>query len=433
MSTQDSDNQTPKEEVLGYLDSLEWSVSKYVQHVPTTLDGFLQLDVLLHEGTTRPKRSHAQFLETFRRSFGVPSGASITIVARDLYGDVQCGVLFDDPTALKRLLAEHLNLTIAESIIRDAQFCQTSWIQMTAPILRRRVSKLGPKQLAYVLAKRLARSFKLWTMRSFKPWTTRQNGNKSTRALVSATIESNGSEIAPVVVAAATAKLNGNGPTLALETTDDDKGGAALRRSGRGQPTKRKIDDEALLKKRSRRKHVDPIRRKPLYEIPPESQGLPHLNIVSLKDVHPCWNLLEQLRPENGYTIGQNVRIDVPDGPTCGKIIQMRKLPGEEGIQVLIAKIWERWRIIQDAEGLETVRENLDTRWPAEERSFQYVLGTEYMVISLQDIEAEAQISLSPDLIYHRPSDPVDSDIHSRSAMKKHFSKDGVFYGIKLV
>ncbi|OBT77752.1 hypothetical protein VF21_03830 [Pseudogymnoascus sp. 05NY08] len=125
--------------------------------------------------------------------------------------------------------------------------------------------------------------------------------------------------------------------------------------------------------------------------------------------------------------------MDVKYGPTCGKIIQMRKPPGGEGIQVLIAKIWERWAIIQDAEGLETVQKNLDTRWPPEERSFQYVLGTEYMVISLQDIKAEVQISLSPDLIYHRPYDPEDSDIHSRSAMKKHFSKDGVFYGIKLV
>lgn len=134
MSDQDSDNQTPKEEVLGYLDSLEWAVSKYVQHVPTTLDGFLQLDVILHEGTTRPKRSHAQSLETFRRTFSVPSGASITSAARDLYSDgtkpvqwicavvctlfdefaVQCGVLFDDPTALKRLLAERKSIEIKQ-------------------------------------------------------------------------------------------------------------------------------------------------------------------------------------------------------------------------------------------------------------------------------------------------------------------------------
>lgn len=47
MSDQDSDNQTPKEEALGCFESLEWAVSKYVQHVPTTLDGFLQLDVIL--------------------------------------------------------------------------------------------------------------------------------------------------------------------------------------------------------------------------------------------------------------------------------------------------------------------------------------------------------------------------------------------------
>jgi hypothetical protein len=263
--------------------------------------------------------------------------------------------------------------------------------------------------------------------------TAKQSRNKTTRALVTATINSNRSETAPVV-AATTAKPNRNGPTRALATTNNDKGGAALRRSGRSQPTKRKINDEALLKKRSRQKHVAAlIRRKPLYEIPPESQGLPYLNIVSLKDVHPCWNLLEKLRPENGYTIGQNVRMNVKYGPTCGKIIQMCKPPGGEGIQVLIAKIWERWRIIQDAEGLETFQENLDTHWPAEERSFQYVLGTEYMVISCTDIKAEVQISLSPDLIYHRPYDPEDSNIHLRSAMKKHFSKDGVFHGIKLV
>ncbi|OBT39077.1 hypothetical protein VE00_09915 [Pseudogymnoascus sp. WSF 3629] len=155
MSDQDSDNQTPKEEVLGYLDSLEWAASKYVQHVPTTLDGFLQLDVILHEGTTRPKRSHAQFLETFRRTFSVPSGASITSAARDLYTKpvqwicavvctlfdefaVQCGVLFDDPTALKRLLAEHLNLTLAESesIIRDVRV--TTWEERPPIFVRRR-------------------------------------------------------------------------------------------------------------------------------------------------------------------------------------------------------------------------------------------------------------------------------------------------------
>lgn len=169
------------------------------------------------------------------------------------------------------------------------------------------------------------------------------------------------------------------------------------------------------------------------YEVPSESKGLPYLNIVSLKSMHPRWNLLEKLRPENGYTIGQNVRMDVKDGPTCGKIIQMRKPLRGEGIQVLIAKLWGRWRIIQDAEGLETFQKKLDTRWPAEECSFQYVLGTEYMVISCRDIKAEAQISLSPDLIYHRPYGPVDLDIHLRSAIKKHFSKDGVFYGIKLV
>ncbi|OBT39078.1 hypothetical protein VE00_09914 [Pseudogymnoascus sp. WSF 3629] len=170
--------------------------------------------------------------------------------------------------------------------------------------------------------------------------TAKQSRNKTTRALVTGTINSNRSETAPVV-AATTAKPNRNGPTPALATTNNDKGGAALRRSGRSQPTKRKINDEALLKKRSRQKHVAAlIRRKPLYEIPPESQGLPYLNIVSLKDVHPCWNLLEKLRPENGYTIGQNVRMNVKYGPTCGKIIQMCKPPGGEGIQVLIAKIW---------------------------------------------------------------------------------------------
>ncbi|OBT77718.1 hypothetical protein VF21_03829 [Pseudogymnoascus sp. 05NY08] len=505
MANQDNDDQTPppEEEVLGYFESVEYAVFKCVQHVPTTLDGFLQLDVILHEGAKHSKRRHAQFLETFRRTFGIPTGASITSVARDLYGEgsnpiqwiraVVCTlfdefegdsrVLFDDPTQLKRGMAKHMNSTLVESILVDFQV--ETWAELPPIFVRRRnalvrcaVERLravmsstgdsteaqleGERHIIDIAAKlhvvTLASRGSLATIRpeigdpfnekyhtkdnpsqsgtvdrsdhdtghqapgtspvssdeldsdddasstvqsienntlatclrvgekageiiqamddeiiqamndeitpavddgiipavddeiteggqiqdesdsnisanstantprgsttNHTPqvpaalttdpkikevtWASpiataaKQSRNKTTRALVTATVESNGSETAPVVVAATAAERNRNGNTPELETTDNEKGGTALRRSGRNQPTKRKINDEALLIKRSRQKQVDLIRRKPLYEIPPESQGLPYLNIVSLKDVHPCWDLLEKLRPENG-------------------------------------------------------------------------------------------------------------------------------------
>lgn len=118
----------------------------------------------------------------------------------------------------------------------------------------------------------------------------------------------------------------------------------------------------------------------------------------------------------------------VPDGPPRGKIIQIRKESGK-CTQVLIAKIWERPRILRDIQGLNLIafRKKLNALWPVKECSFEYVLGTEYKVISCYDIEAEENISLSPDLIYHRPYDPEDTNICVGSALKDHFSPGGVF------
>lgn len=118
----------------------------------------------------------------------------------------------------------------------------------------------------------------------------------------------------------------------------------------------------------------------------------------------------------------------VLDGPPHGKIVQIRK-QSRKCTQVLIAKIWERPRILRDIQGLNLIafRKKLNALWPVKECSFEYVLGTEYKVICCYDIEAEEDIALSPDLIYHRPFDPEDTNICPRSALKDHFSLGGVF------
>ncbi|KFZ10701.1 hypothetical protein V502_07975 [Pseudogymnoascus sp. VKM F-4520 (FW-2644)] len=626
VTREDSDSRA-KEKLLGYLKCLDHAISKYVQHVPTTLHAFLQLPVLRSEGNSELKSSHSQFIGLFRRAVGVPKGTLIRNAARDLYKgggsnpvqwmratictlvfefSIDSGSLFDDPEILEKLLATHMDRTLAESIIMDARV--QTWVEQPLIFVKRRnalykarmdglravmstvvgnaktqpqtemeIVEIAAKLHVAILALRekievikpeigepfyakyhmthnsfqLGQSILLNTMIGIKyngingwevlspavvlltgtapvssgslnsnvganftaqgnensPPTTRlpigdkaiepvsseedirlamddeagndwaiqdeSDSNIGNNSAVDVTAESDGDETTQAP-AATTAKSNGNettqGPAATDKGTPEPIHDTALRRSRRNDSTmKRKIDDEQTLQKRPRQKNVPAkdhdisavlpsgalvpledarlriaaaeaskssatalakIRNEVLFDVPPDFQGLSHPKILPFSPNQPDWDELEIVDtcPENGYTVGQNVRVRVPDGPPRGKIIQIRTESGK-CTQVLIAKIWERPRILRDIQGLDLIafRKKLNALWPVKGCSFEYVLGTEYKVISCNHIEAEEDMSLSPDLIYHRPYDSEDTDICLRSELKDHFSPGGVF------
>lgn len=173
MTREDSESRA-KEKLLGYLKCLNHAISKYLQHVPTTLHAFLQLPVLRSEGKAELKSSHSQFIGLFRRAVGVPKGTLIRNAARDLYKgggsnpvqwmraticalvfefSVDSGSLFDDPEILEKLLAKRkstemkttdtflmtkldMDRTLAESIIMDARV--QTWVEQPLIFVKRR-------------------------------------------------------------------------------------------------------------------------------------------------------------------------------------------------------------------------------------------------------------------------------------------------------
>lgn len=172
MTREDSESRA-KEKLLGYLKCLEHAISKYVQHVPTTLHAFSLLPVMRSEGNSELKSSHSQFIGIFRRAVGVPKGTLIRNAARDLYTGgsnpvqwmratictlvfefaIDSGSLFDDPEILEKLLAKRkstemkttdtflmtkldMDRTLAESIIMDARV--QTWVEQPLIFVKRR-------------------------------------------------------------------------------------------------------------------------------------------------------------------------------------------------------------------------------------------------------------------------------------------------------
>jgi hypothetical protein len=171
-----------------------------------------------------------------------------------------------------------------------------------------------------------------------------------------------------------------------------------------------------------------------LYHILPESQGLPRLTIVSLNSQQD-WESLTMLQqcPEHGIKIGQNVWLCVPNGPPRAKILQIRQPKGGGHVQVLVALIWERQRIIQDAAGLIAFQKRLNNLWPESEESFQYVLSTEFRILACENIQTkDMDVQLSRNLVYHRPFDMRDTKILNTGAMKEYLTEGGVFWRMEM-
>lgn len=180
----------------------------------------------------------------------------------------------------------------------------------------------------------------------------------------------------------------------------------------------------------------------PLFYIPNESQGLPCLDIKPFQG-RQDWNKLEKFQQcaERGFAVGQSIGLHVTDGPPRGKILQIRRPEGSEDMQVLVALIWERSRIKEDAGGLKHLYErfikDLDEVWPETDDSFKFMISTEFRVLACSSIRDESdplskniEDSLCRSFVYHRPYNVEDTKIFRISEMEKFFTKGAPFWQI---
>jgi hypothetical protein len=181
----------------------------------------------------------------------------------------------------------------------------------------------------------------------------------------------------------------------------------------------------------------------PCFEITPQSQGRPHLEFKRLKGQQE-WDELEMLEqcPEHGVSVGQSVGLHVINGPPRGKVLQIRRPDGEEHVQVLVALIWERSRIVEDAKALEHLREpflnHLNKVWPRTEKSFTFMVSTEFRVLTCSAMRGvkdpfsvNIENHLCPHLVYHRPFDTEETKIFDVPRMEEFFVKGAPFWQIR--
>ncbi|PQE16462.1 sentrin-specific protease protein [Rutstroemia sp. NJR-2017a WRK4] len=181
----------------------------------------------------------------------------------------------------------------------------------------------------------------------------------------------------------------------------------------------------------------------PLFHIPPESQGLPHLNVQLLKrrkKSEDDWGKLEKLQScaEHSVSVGDSVGLYVESGPARGKILQIRKSTGDEHVQVLVALIWERSTIEDDTNAVRGFKSKLNRFWPPK-ASFQFMVGTEYRVLTCASIIRDKRNPLGmniedrlwPDRVYNRPFDPEKTQILKVGDMNDFFDKNAAFWEVK--
>jgi hypothetical protein len=92
------------------------------------------------------------------------------------------------------------------------------------------------------------------------------------------------------------------------------------------------------------------------YKVMPESQGRTALRIEP-DGFHNPWDKLSLIHRclVHNFWVGQNVPLHTTSGPELGKILEIRKLDQGKYTQVLVALIWDRETIEDDAADLKWV------------------------------------------------------------------------------
>jgi hypothetical protein len=144
------------------------------------------------------------------------------------------------------------------------------------------------------------------------------------------------------------------------------------------------------------------------------------------------------LQQWQGISVGQSVGLYVANGPPRGIILQIRKPNGNEHVQVLVALIWERSMIKEDAHELKGFTHHLNKVWPKTENSFKFMVSTEFRVLTydcIRDTEdslsMDIEDSLCPHLVYHRPYTPRETRIREVGDMTEFFTEGAPFGQIK--